>query len=83
MEKKQFELWHDKTNKIIVRLGKTQISLGICLVWSESLLSAWRNLGSLATYWAHMEDSSDWAYARADLSLRWALVLGIVQEIHY
>ena len=48
---------HDKTNKMSVRPAKTQISLGICLVWSESSLSAWRNLGSLATYWAHSEDS--------------------------
>ena len=32
-----------------VRPVKTQISLGICLVWSESSLSAWRKLGSLAT----------------------------------
>ena len=36
---------------------KTQISLGICPVWSESSLSAWRNLGSLATHWVHSEDS--------------------------
>ena len=28
-----------------------------CPVWSESLLSAWRNLWSLATRWAHCEDS--------------------------
>ena len=26
-------------------------------VWSESLLSAWRKLGSLATHWAQSEDS--------------------------
>ena len=31
---------------------KTQISLGIRPVRSESSLSAWRNLGSLATHWA-------------------------------
>ena len=31
----------------------TQISLGIRPVWSESSLSAWRNLGPLATHWAH------------------------------
>ena len=30
---------------------KTQISLGIRPVWSESSLSAWRKLGSLATRW--------------------------------
>ena len=49
--------WH-------VRPAKFQISLGICPVWSESLLSAWQKLGSLATHWAHSEDS--------DLSLRLA-----------
>ena len=37
--------------------AKTQISLGIRPVWSESLLSAWRKLGSLATQWVHCEDS--------------------------
>ena len=40
-----------------VRPAKTQISLGICPVWSESSLSAWRKLGSLATHWAHSEGS--------------------------
>ena len=46
---------HDKTNKN-----------GMCAqwrlrsAWSESLLSAWRKLGSLATHWAHS--------AQADLS---------------
>ena len=43
-----------KTNKMSVRPAKTQISLGIRPVWSESSLSAWRNLGSLATKWAHI-----------------------------
>ena len=40
--------------------------------WSESSLSAWRNIGSSAAHWAHREDWSDWVYAQADLSLRWA-----------
>ena len=48
---------HDKTNKMSVRPAKTQISLGIRPVWSESSLSAWKNLGSLATHWVHSEDS--------------------------
>ena len=48
---------HDKSIKISVRPVKTQISLGIRPVWSESSLSAWRNLGSLATLWADSEDS--------------------------
>ena len=57
---------HDKTNKVTVRRATTQISLGIRPVWSESSLSAWRNIGPLDTYWAHSEDSySDWADAQA------------------
>ena len=42
-------------------------------VWSESSLSAWRKLGSLATYWAHSKasDQSGWI-AQADQSLCWA-----------
>ena len=51
------EPWHDKTNKMFLRQAKTQISLGIRPVWSESSLSAWRKLGSLATQWVHNEDS--------------------------
>ena len=42
-----------KPTKWFVRPAKTQISLGIRPVWSESSLSAWRKLGSLATHWAH------------------------------
>ena len=41
-----------KPTKLHVRPTKSQISLGICPVWSESLLSAWRKLRSLATHWA-------------------------------
>ena len=37
--------------------AKTQISLGIRPVWSESSLSTWGKLGSLATHWMHSEDS--------------------------
>ena len=48
---------HDKTNNVVVRHAKTQISLGIRPVWSESSLSAWRNLRPLAIHWAHSEDS--------------------------
>ena len=35
-----YELWHNKTNNVAVRPPKTQISLGICPVWSESSLCA-------------------------------------------
>ena len=40
-----------------VRPAKTQISLGIRPVWSESSLSAWRKLKFLGNQWAHSEDS--------------------------
>ena len=46
-----------KPTKWPVRPAKTQISLGIRPVWSEALLTAWRNLGSLATNRAHSEDA--------------------------
>ena len=53
--------WH-------VHLAKTQISLAIHLIWSESLLSTWRKLGSLATQWAQAKTDQT-ADAQADLSL--------------
>ena len=46
-----------KPTKWHVRPTKTQISLGIPPVWSGSSLSTRRKLGSLATHWAHSEDS--------------------------
>ena len=52
-----YEPPHDKTNKMTVRPAKTQISLDIHPVWSESSLSAWRKLWSLTTRWTHSEDS--------------------------
>ena len=63
-----FEPPTTKPTKRAVHLAKTQISLGICPVWSESSLSAWRYFGSLATHKADREDWSGWAYAQADLS---------------
>ena len=36
-------------NKMSMSPAKTQISLGVRPVWSESSLCAWRKLGSLAT----------------------------------
>ena len=35
----------------------TQISLGICPVWSQSSLSTWRNIWSSTTHRAHCEES--------------------------
>ena len=71
----------DKTNKVSVRPAKTQISLGICPVWSESSLSAWRKLGAVRMKKAWILSYpisalrrlwSDWADAQVDLSLCWA-----------
>ena len=52
-----FEPLHDKTHNMAVRPAKTQIILGIRPVWSESSLSAWRKVGTLATQWTHSEGS--------------------------
>ena len=38
----------------------------------QSLLYAWRNLGSLPFHWVQSKDWSDWADSWADLSLCWA-----------
>ena len=46
-----------KPTKWHMRPAKTQISLGIRPVWSESSLSAWRSIGSLATHKADSKDS--------------------------
>ena len=48
---------HDKTNNMAVRPAKTQISLGIRPVWSESSLSDWRRVGTSATHCTHSEGS--------------------------
>ena len=54
--------WHlsrnmTKPTKWVCAQRRLRKSLGICLVWLESSLSIWRKLGSLATHWAHSEDS--------------------------
>ena len=46
-----------KPTKWHVRLAKTQVSLGIHPVWSESSLCAWRRLGFSATHEVHSEYS--------------------------
>ena len=58
-----------------VRPAKTEISLGIRPVWSESLLCAQWVAKDPKFLHADNEDWSvwaDWANAQADLSLRWA-----------
>ena len=57
-----------KPTKWLVRPAKTQISLDIRLVWSESSLCALKMLGSIVTYWAHSEDAD---YTRRMSKLIW------------
>ena len=58
--------WH-------VRPGKTQISLGICPVWSESSVCTIWVVKDLMLLHADSERLwSDWADAQADLNLCWA-----------
>ena len=47
-----------KSTKWHVLPAKTQVSLCIRTIWSESLLLARRKLGSLATHWAHIKGSN-------------------------
>ena len=54
-----------------VRPAKTQVSLGICPVWSESSLCAELVAKGSSFLHADSEDRSGWADAQADLSLRW------------
>ena len=55
-----------------VRPAKTQVSLGVRPVWSESSLCAQLVARDPSFLHADSEDWSDWADAQADLSLRWA-----------
>ena len=52
--------------------AKTQISLGICPVWSESLLCTEWVTKDPSFLHADSKDWSHWANAQADLSLCWA-----------
>ena len=69
---RKYEPRQDKTNKMSVRPAKTQISLGIRPVWSESSLCAQWVAKDPRFLHGDSEDWSDWVYAQADLSLRWA-----------
>ena len=61
-----------KPTKWHVRPAKTQISLGIRPVWSESSQGAQWVAEDPMFLLADSEDWSDLAHAQADLSLRWA-----------
>ena len=62
----------ERLNKIHVRPAKTQISLGIRPVWSESSLCVLWVAKDPQFLHVHNEDWSDWADVKADLSLCWA-----------
>ena len=83
-----------KPTKWHVRPVKAQISLGVRPVWSESSLSAWRKLGSLATHWAHSEDSDQtgrmprliWVFAGrtchfVGFAMRWIIWYTCIMEV--
>ena len=69
-------IWFFFFNKL---LRKTQISLGIRPLWSESLLCAQWVAKDSVLLQADSEDWSDWADAQADLSLRWAHSQGFIE----
>ena len=71
--KVSFEPRHDKTNKMSVRPAKTQISLGIRPVWSESSLRAQQVAKDPSFLHADSEVSDQTGRkARVNRSLRWA-----------
>ena len=73
----RFEPRHDKTNKMSVRPAKTQISLGIRPVWSESSLYAQRVAKDPSFFHADSEDSDQtrrmprliWSFAGSTTTL--------------
>ena len=72
-EYNQLEPHHDKTSKMSVRPAKTQISLVIRPVWSESPLRAqWVAKDPRLLHADSKYSINNWADAQADLSLRWA-----------
>ena len=67
-----------KPTKWPVHSTKTQISLGICPIWLECSLSAWRNIAPLTTYWAHSKDSDHTGRMPMLICLCWAHIFLLV-----
>ena len=67
-----------KPTKLTVHKAKTQISLGIHPVWSESLLCAQWVAKDPRFLPADSEDCSDWVDAQADVSSLGAQVILLV-----
>ena len=82
---------HDKTNKMSVRPAKTQISLGIRPVWSESSLCAHWVAKGLMLFHADSEDSDQngrmpkliWVFAGRTLTLLVLSCCGSISVIIY
>ena len=64
--------WWEKVPHGTYTQMKTRTGLRVPAVWSESSLSAWRNVVSLAIKNAPSENSDQTANAQADLVRRWA-----------
>ena len=62
----------DKTNNVVVRPVKTQISLGIHPVWSVFAVRTKKACILSYPLSPHWRLWADWADAQTDLSLRWA-----------
>ena len=62
-----------------MRPAKTQISLRIRPVWSESSLSAWRSTEPLAYHWAHRKDSDQTGRMPR---LIWVFLNNLLKEIY-
>ena len=68
-------LWQNQQNCLCAQQILRSACMGIHAVWSESSLSTWRKLGSLASSYpldAERRLWSDRAFAQTDLSLGWA-----------
>ena len=64
----KYEPRHEKTSKVSVRPAKTQISLGICPVWSES---------SLCGQWVHKDQAFFMQTAKTDQTGRMPRVIWV------
>ena len=68
-------LWQNQQYCMCAQRILRSACMGIHLVWSESSLSTWKKLGSLASSYplnAQRRLWSDWTDAQIDLSLGWA-----------
>ena len=53
-----FTILNEPPLKITNKMTCKPSLIRVCPVWLESSMSAWRNVGALATHWVHSEDSN-------------------------